>query len=108
MAMLNLVVNFLAFQIGWFACVLGAAHELPWLGSGVAVALVALHVARAAQPLPELKLVLGTAAIGLVLDSFLTVTGVLTFTSGMLLPGVAPHWMLALWMIFATTLNVSL
>jgi hypothetical protein len=26
------VVNFVAFQIGWFAAVLGAGHDMPWLG----------------------------------------------------------------------------
>ena len=27
--------NFLAFQIGWFACVLGGAHDLPWVGTAL-------------------------------------------------------------------------
>jgi hypothetical protein len=31
-----------------------------------------------------------------------------TFPNGMLVEGTAPHWMVALWMMFATTLNVSL
>ena len=30
------------------------------------------------------------------------------FDSGVLLQGLAPYWMVALWAIFATTLNVSL
>jgi hypothetical protein len=29
---MRLLVNFVAFQLGWFACVLGAAQGLPWLG----------------------------------------------------------------------------
>ena len=35
-------------------------------------------------------------------------TGVLQFHTGAFIAGVAPHWILALWALFATTLNVSL
>jgi hypothetical protein len=36
--------NFVAFQTGWFACVLGAANGMPWLGVIVAVLVVGWHV----------------------------------------------------------------
>jgi len=34
--------------------------------------------------------------------------GWVAYPSGVLLPGTAPHWIVALWMLFGTTLNVSL
>lgn len=100
--------NFLAFQIGWFACVLGGAHDLPWVGTGIALVIVAWHLTRAARPKQELLLVLSAAAIGALFDTLLVWLGWFTYSSGTLIAGTAPHWMVALWMLFATTLNLSL
>lgn len=104
----RVLANFAAFQIGWFACVLGAAHDLPWAGTAVAAAIVAAHIGSAARPLQELKLVGIALLIGAVWDSALVMLGWLDFKSGFLVAGMAPHWILALWALFAITLNVSL
>lgn len=103
-----LFTNFLAFQIGWFACVLGGAHDLPWVGTGIALVIVAWHLTRAVRPKQELLLVLSAAAIGALFDTLLVWLGWFTYSSGTLIAGTAPHWMVALWMLFATTLNLSL
>jgi len=105
---MTVIVNFIAFQLGWFACVLGAAHGMPWAGTGVALAIVAWHLARADEPRLELVLVLIAAGIGAVWDSGLAALGWIRYPSGVLIEGTAPHWIVALWMLFATTLNVSL
>ena len=47
-------------------------------------------------------------AIGVLLDSLLVRSGWLHYPSGMFLEGVAPYWILALWALFATTLNASM
>jgi hypothetical protein len=72
------------------------------------MAVVATHLARTAHPQQELALVLIAAAIGLVWDSLLVFLGWLDYPSGILVSGTTPHWIVALWMIFATTLNVSM
>lgn len=105
---MNLALNFIAFQLGWFACVLGAANGLPWLGPIVVLAAVGLHLARALRPLPELRLVVYAMLLGLGVDSLLLATGWLSYPSGMWLPGLAPYWIVAMWGLFATTLNLSL
>jgi len=102
------LANFVAFQLGWFACVLGAAYGLPWAGTAAALAIVAWHLSRAPRPRAELALVLGAAGIGALWDSALAALGLVAFPNGTLVEGTAPHWMVALWMVFATTLNVSL
>ena len=33
---MNILANAIAFQLGWFACVLGGANQMPWLGTLVA------------------------------------------------------------------------
>lgn len=101
------IANFLAFQLGWFSCVLGAAHGIPWFGTIIAIALVAWHLARATAPRSELRLILTAGLIGLALDSIPVASGLIHYVSGTLLPGAAPHWIVAMWLIFATTLNVT-
>jgi len=102
------LINIAAMQVGWFACVLGAANQLPWIGTLVSLAVAALHLARAAQPRVEAALILWAVAIGMVLDSALASSGLLTFASGVWVAGFTTHWMLGLWIGFATTLNASL
>jgi Protein of unknown function (DUF2878) len=104
----NVIVNFMAFQIGWFACVLGAAWGRPWIGTAIAAAVVALHLWCVARPGQELRLIAAALAIGLAWDSLLMNLGLVTFQSGFPLEYAAPQWILALWALFATTLNVSL
>lgn len=105
---MNLVLNVVLFQAGWFACVLGAANGLPWAGALAAMAIVGWHLARAVQPKRELALVAAAALAGAAFETVLVQTGWLRFDSGVLLEGAAPYWMVALWALFATTLNVSL
>ena len=104
----NLIVNIVAFQAGWFACVLGAAHGWPWAGSALALAICVWHVTRAARPAQEAKLIVAAVLMGAVWDSSLAALGWLSFVSGVLVEGAAPHWILGMWAVFATTLNVSL
>ncbi len=103
-----MLLNFLAFQLGWFACVLGGAHGLPWLGTLAAMAVVAWHLVRTPDRRGEARLIVIACLIGLVWESLLTFQGLLAYPSGVLLAGTAPHWIIALWGLFATTLNLSL
>jgi len=105
---MRLLLNFAVFQIGWFACVLGTANGLPWLGPVVVAAAVALHLAMVRRPLPEWYLLLTAMLIGLVVDSLMLASGWLRYSAGLWLPGLAPYWIVAMWALFATTLNVSL
>lgn len=101
-------LNFILFQGGWFACVLGAAHGWPWAGAGAALAIVACHVLRAERPRGELILVAAAAVIGALWDSALALAGWIRYAGGLVVEDLAPAWIVALWMLFATTLNLSL
>jgi len=105
---MTLVINIIAFQIGWFACVLGAANALPLLGPAVVAGAVALHLSRSSRPAQELALIVVAGVLGAVWDSALVATGWILYPSGNLISGFAPYWIVAMWMLFATTLNVSL
>lgn len=105
---MQIVRNFLLFQIGWFASVLGAANGLPWVGPLVVAGVVAVHLRYAQWPATEASLLLACAAIGTVFDSMLVAAGWVSYSSGMFAPAFAPYWIIAMWCLFATTLNVSL
>lgn len=97
------LINFLGFQLVWFACVLTAAHGRPWLGLAVFAAVVALHLRLSPNRVAELKLLAAAAVVGALAESALLFTGVLRF------PGAGlPLWMVALWVNFAATLRVAL
>ena len=104
----DLVLNVVLFQAGWFACVLGAAHGHAVAGTGIAALIVAIHALRATRPAEEIKLIACAMVIGAVLDSIVVAAGVLDYRGGSALAPVAPPWIVALWALFATTLNVSL
>jgi hypothetical protein len=104
----RLLINFLAFQAGWFACVLGVAHGWTGTGTAVAMALILLHLLLAPRPAVELRLVLLVTLIGAVWDSLLAWRGLLVYAPSDTGLRVAPLWILTMWALFATTLNVSL
>ncbi|MCU0975799.1 MAG: DUF2878 domain-containing protein [Steroidobacteraceae bacterium] len=104
----KILLNFAAVQIGWFACVLGGANDLALAGTLAVAVVVGLHLAIAAQPAPEAQLIAVAAAIGLVWDSMLVAIGLMNYPSGSFAPGLAPHWIVAMWALFATSLNLSM
>ncbi len=103
-----MLLNFVAFQVGWFAAVLGAANNLPWAGPLVIAAVIALHLRVVKRPRQELTLILICGLIGAVMDSVLVAAGWVSYPTGSIVENAAPYWIVAMWMLFATTLNVSL
>lgn len=103
-----IIVNAAVFQIGWLCCVLAGANHLPWLGTLTALLIVTWHVSHAPRPRNELLLILSAGVVGAIWDSLLVYAGWLQYPSGTLIQGTAPHWIVAMWLLFATTLNVSL
>lgn len=105
---MQVLINFIAFQFGWFSSVLGAARDMPWLGPVVFLAVLAIHLRQAHQPGRELGLVIACGIIGTWFDSFLVATGWVAYPSGQFSQAMAPYWIITMWMLFATTLNRSM
>ncbi len=105
---MKLLINIVTFQVCWLACILGGANGMPLLGVGFVAAAVGYHLWRANDARAEAILILAAALIGTVWDSFLVAAGWLVYPSGTLVQGTAPYWIVALWVVFATTFNVSL
>ncbi|WP_198969042.1 DUF2878 domain-containing protein [Xylophilus sp. ASV27] len=103
-----LVTNVVLSQVGWFAAVLGAAHGWPATGAWLALALIGVHLALAPDTRGELRLVALAMAVGAMWDSALAAAGLIHYTAGQWAAWMAPYWIIVLWGLFATTLNVSL
>lgn len=104
----HVIYNLVMFQLGWFFCAYGAAHDMPWLAFLVLPPIVIWHLSHARQQRQEARLMLAMMLMGLVLDQSLLSMGMLSFPDSGLPRGWLPPWMLMLWLLFATTLNVSL
>jgi Protein of unknown function (DUF2878) len=100
-------VYFVIGQLGWFACVLSAAHDVPWMGVAATIVLLAMHLARVERPLQEFKLLVTVVAVGAIWESVPVATGLLVYPNGTVFPGVAPYWILALWALFAAQFNTT-
>lgn len=109
-----ILLNAVAYQLVWFATVLGAGHGLWWAGPLAALAFLALHlgvfVRDGGERRRDLALVVAAVACGLVIDGVLSSSGAIVFApAAPALPaGGAPLWMLTLWAAFALTLRHSL
>lgn len=100
--------NFIAFQVGWFACVLGAASPHQSAGPVLVAILLALQVRSAENPPTLARWLLTVGLLGAVLDSLLALAGLFAFQPGFLPTWTCPPWLFFLWMIFGSTLPSSL
>lgn len=102
------ITNFILFQVCWFACILGAAHGLPWLGPAAVAGFLAVSLKLSDNRPAELKLFASAAIVGFLFDTGMTAAGFF-FPLPYLLPAPwSPPWLIALWPNLAAVLNVSL
>ena len=102
------LLNFGAFQLAWFACVLAAAQGRALLATLAVAIVVCVHLWLAPRRVPEAMLVLVVTSIGLFWDSLVVSLGLVSYASGNFADGVAPVWIIAMWALFATSLNLSM
>jgi hypothetical protein len=103
-----MIINVILFQVSWFACVLGAANNLPYMGIIVTAGILAWHLIQVKAPKTELWLMGITLALGASFDQALLSFNLVTYMHHGWSSSVVPVWILALWLGFSTILNVSL
>lgn len=109
MTLSHVVQNFIFFQLGWLCCVIGGANPgYAWVGVVAVAAIVAIHLLRAIDSRNEIILLGLSMAIGTAWDSSLMAAGIMEFNHGQLYGTIVPFWLIAMWPLFATTLNVSM
>jgi hypothetical protein len=103
------LVNFVLFQAGWFACVLGGAHGWPLAAVAAAGAVIGVSLCWfSADRMSDVRLLLMVALIGFCVDSINLWLGVFVLIGAPLFPHLCPVWLVALWAVFGTTLRGSL
>ena len=107
--MVRTIVNFVLFQVCWFASILGAAQGYPIVGPVVVGAAVIGQFLWRRGRVTEFALYGAAALAGVVFDTGLEQIGALSFEeqADALRIGV-PLWMIGLWVSFAATLPQSL
>jgi hypothetical protein len=105
---MRLLGNLVAFQAGWFACVLGAANGRYLLGPAVVAAGVALHLALSEDRRGQALLLAAAAVLGLLVETVLSAIGATAPARDAIPSPLPPLWLIALWPNFAAALPVSL
>ena len=100
--------NFVFFQLGWFACILGAANQQVMLAVLLTLAYIAFHIWYLDEPGQSLHLLSKALVYGIVADSVLVQLGYLNFQDSWPTSHLSPVWMWVLWVLVATTINGSL
>jgi hypothetical protein len=102
------IINFIGFQVAWFAAVFGAAGGNLWIGPIVLLLWLAVYAFLSGRPKLEIQIALIALGMGLLADSLLIGFGV--YLPRGLIGGLplTPPWMLALWINFGTLVNGSL
>ena len=105
---MNRILNFILFQLLWFAAVMGAADGLYWAGPAALLgfALWQLSISRVLRR--DLRVMVAALVMGLIFDSLLITLGLADYAAAWPHAELAPVWILSMWMGFALTLNHSL
>jgi len=103
----HILKNLVCFKIGWVACVMFAAAGKPGFAALSVAAVAAVHLVSIKIPLKEILLLVTAALMGLAWESFMVWSGLVVY------PGhqaelLAPYWIVAMWVLFATTINHGL
>lgn len=102
------IANFVLFQISWFACVIGAAQGMPWLGVIVTLMTLIWHISTVKQPPSELTVIACVIIMGACFDQWMLTNTWIDYQNHGWSERIVPVWIVALWAAFASTLNVSL
>jgi hypothetical protein len=105
LSMAALLGNFIGFQVGWLACVLGAARGYVGLGVLVALLIVAVQLLLSPRPLRLAGLIGLAALLGFVWDTVPPALGLMQYPASLWQAPLAPVWIVVMWMLFATTLG---
>lgn len=102
------LANFALFQLAWLAAVFNAAEGYAWLGSAAIGVAVIAHLVWARSARRELALLVAVTLMGLVVESLQLRMKLIAYAGGEGWAPWPPPWLLLMWTLLATTLNLSL
>ena len=97
------LLTLVAYEIVWFAAVIGAGHGSVWPGVGAAAVFAGWRLRAAAHPRVEARLLAAALLIGAVLETCWVRAGLIHYAAARPLAS-SPAWLLALWATFGLTI----
>ncbi len=107
---MSFLINFLLFQLAWFAGILGAAHQVPLIGVAIILVCVLFHLWRLqkSERRSESLFMWQCFFLGTLIDTGLMHAGIMVYASPNPISFLSPLWMSLLWVALAMTINHSL
>lgn len=101
------LINFIQFQAVWFLCILGAAHQFELIAILISVGIIVWAILSSNDRQHDLAMLVIGALIGFMIDSAVSLTGVMSFTSHYWTT-FSPLWMTPIWIALVLTLQSSM
>lgn len=102
------IIALLGFQVVWLACALGAASGSNLPGVLAAGLYLLLQASSNGMGRADLRTIAMAGLCGLVSESALAASGLVIHAAPWSAYGVAPPWILALWLAFGATMTPTL
>jgi Protein of unknown function (DUF2878) len=100
------LTGFVTFNIGWWACALGASYGHHWIGPTLLPIWMLLHARIMPNPKGETLFLVMLGVIGFAVDSALIQAGLFRLTPE---PSPwAPLWLVSMWILFGITFESTL
>lgn len=93
-------MSFFCFNLGWWACALGASHGHPWIGPLLAPLWVGLHIFYSPYPRGETVFLIFLCFFGFAVDTVLIHLGLFAPRPMELF---APLWLVTMWVLLGMT-----
>ena len=102
--------NIIFVNIGWLACIIGAARGYPWLGLVVVPILFVIHITMIERhKIGKIFIIaLTTITIGFFMDTTLIIAGMLEPNRWLMPAPFTTIWDIMIWANFSLTLDMSL
>ena len=98
--------NMIAYQVVWLITVWGAGHDYWWLAPLALLPFAGWYLSRTNGVL-DAWLMLACVITGLVVESTLALSGLVTYAAAFPFSNAAPVWILCIWAAFSLTLRHS-
>lgn len=102
------IMNALGYQAVWFATLFSASEGYFWLGFICSALFATITLGFGGKAKADLQIVSIGLILGIVIDSMFAASGWIQYTMPWSIAGVAPLWIVALWLSFSFTLNHSM
>lgn len=94
-----------SFNIGWWACAMGASHGYPWFGPALLPLWVGLHLYYSPVPKGEALFLILVGIAGFIIDTALIRAGLFAISPT---ARFAPLWLVVIWVLFGQSFESML